>query len=49
MSLLLASPLLSLPLFMLLPKITVEINADASQTAALSGTARPIFGILWLT
>jgi beta-lactamase regulating signal transducer with metallopeptidase domain len=41
--------LLSLPLFMLLPKVTVEINADASQTAALSGTALPIFGILWLT
>ena len=41
--------LLSLPLFMLLPKVTVEINADPSQTATLSGTALPVFGILWLT
>jgi len=40
--------LLALPLLMLLPKFTVEIEATREQTAALSGTAIPLFGILWL-
>jgi beta-lactamase regulating signal transducer with metallopeptidase domain len=41
--------LLLLPLLMLLPKVTVEITANQEQTSALSGTALPIFGFLWLT
>ncbi|MDA0768292.1 MAG: M56 family metallopeptidase [Verrucomicrobia bacterium] len=40
--------LLSLPLLMLLPKVTVEVSAAPDQTAALSGTALPIFGVLWI-
>lgn len=41
--------LLSLPAFMLLPKVTVEVTADPAQVSAVAGTSLPIFGILWLS
>lgn len=40
--------LLVLPVLLLLPKVTVEVPVEAGQAAALSGTALPVFGILWL-
>lgn len=40
--------LLTLPLLMLLPKVTVQIAASHEETAALSGTAIPFLGGLWL-
>ena len=40
--------LLVLPALLLLPKVTVELPVEAEQAAALSGTALPVFGLLWL-
>jgi beta-lactamase regulating signal transducer with metallopeptidase domain len=40
--------LLALPVLLLLPKVTVELPATPQQTAALSGTALPVFGVIWL-
>ena len=40
--------LLALPALLLLPKVTVQLPVEAEQSAAISGTALPVFGIIWV-